>query len=437
MEDWLGERARTDGESLALTSVEGALSYAELDARVERAARRLAAAGVRPADRVAVALAPGPAWVELFHAVPRLGAVLVPLNTRLTRGERRWQVRDAAPRLVVQEPLEGGEAALPPRSPARPTDPHTLLYTSGTSARPRGVVLTRGNHGASARGAGQRLGLGASDRWLGVLPLFHVGGLAVLARAVLHGSSVERQPDWDEGRVLTALGGGRITRVSLVATMLRRLLEAGLQKAPGLRAALVGGGPVPRDLLDRAVERGLPVLQTYGLTETASMVATLTAREALEARGSAGRPLAGVELRIGKGGEILVRGPMVSPRALAADGWLHTGDAGRLDADGLLWVDGRLGDTIVTGGENVSPSEVEEVLLAHPAVADAGVAGRPHREWGEAVTAWVVTQGKGVGESELVAHCRARLAGYKVPRTVHVVQRLPRNAAGKLLRRAL
>jgi O-succinylbenzoic acid--CoA ligase len=172
------------------------------------------------------------------------------------------------------------------------------------------------------------------------------------------------------------------------------------------------------------------------MTETSSQIATLGAAEALTKAGSAGRPLPGVEVRIGEGGEILVRGPMVSPGAISGDGWLHTGDSGRVDGDGFLYVEGRIDETIVTGGENVMAAEVEDVLRSHPAVSDAAVVGRPDREWGEAVTAFVVLDGD-LDDGELIAHCRERLAGYKVPRAVQRIDELPRNAAGKLQRNEL
>jgi o-succinylbenzoate---CoA ligase len=208
-----------------------------------------------------------------------------------------------------------------------------------------------------------------------------------------------------------------------VPTMLARLRDAGLRSAPALKALLLGGGPIPGELLGEA---GLPVVATYGMTETASHVATRSRSE------PGARPLPGVELAIGEEGEVLVRGPMVAPGALAPDGWLHTGDRGRLE-DGLLHVEGRLKELIVTGGENVSPVEVEGVLTAHPAVKDAAVIGMPDPEWGEAVTAFVVLGGSADAET-LIGWCRERLAAYKVPKRVEQVPALPRNPAGKLLR---
>jgi O-succinylbenzoic acid--CoA ligase len=298
------------------------------------------------------------------------------------------------------------------------------------------VVHTYGNHRASALASAWNLGVDPDDRWLSVLPLFHVGGLAILIRSAVYGTAAVVHDGFDVDHVRDSLERGDATLVSLVSTMLQRLRESGLTEAPALRAALLGGGPVPRDLLEWAADAGLPVLQTYGMTETSSQIATLGAEEALARTGSAGRPLPGVELRIGEGGEILVRGPMVSPSAIGEDGWLHTGDRGRLDGDGFLYVEGRIDDTIVTGGENVMAAEVEDALRSHPAVADAAVVGRPDPEWGEAVTAFVVLDAD-VEDAELIRHCRERLAGYKAPRVVHRLEELPRNAAGKVRRSAL
>jgi O-succinylbenzoic acid--CoA ligase len=205
--------------------------------------------------------------------------------------------------------------------------------------------------------------------------------------------------------------------VSLVATQLRRLLDAGLDHAPNLRWALVGGGPVPAELVQRARDLGLNVVATYGMTETASQVWT-------------DGPLPGAELEVAPDGEILVRGPMVSAGALSADGWLHTGDRGSL-AGGRLEVEGRIADTIVSGGENVSTAEVEQALLAHPGVSDAAVVGRDDPEWGQAVTAFVVAPEV---PADLDAHLRERLAGYKVPKRIERIDQIPRNAAGKILR---
>jgi o-succinylbenzoate---CoA ligase len=384
---------------------------------------------------VATTLPPGAEFAALLHALPRLGAVLVPLNTRLSQTDRGALVEECGARLVLDEPPAGEEADVELRESVDPAAPHTLIYTSGTSGRPKPVLLTYGNHAASARASASNLGVAPDDRWLCVLPLFHVGGLAILLRSAIYGTAAIVHEGFDASAALESLRSGEATLVSLVPTMLRRLAAAGLEEAPALRAALLGGGPVPRDMLGWAAERGLPVLQTYGMTETASQIATLSAAEAVSRPDTAGRPLPGVELEIGTGGEILVRGPMVAPGAPAADGWLHTGDRGRLDG-GYLVVEGRLDDVIVSGGENVAAAEVEDALLAHPAVDDVAVVGRPDPEWGEAVTAYVVLR-EHVSERDLVAHCRERLATYKAPKSIHALPELPRNAAGKVLRSQL
>ena len=244
--------------------------------------------------------------------------------------------------------------------------------------------------------------------------------MAQAASAVLH----ER---FDTDAVAAALRDpeAALTLVSLVPTMLARLLDAGLHSPPTLRWALLGGGPIAPGLLERACGAGVPVAPTYGMTEACSQIATF------------GWPLTGVEIRT-RSGEIVVRGPIVSAGALAEDGWLHTGDLGRFDARSRLEVVGRVSDTIITGGENVAPAEVEAALLEHPDVADAAVFPRADPEWGEAVVARIVLRdGAAVSAAQLREFAAGRLAGYKVPKAVEFADELPRTPSGKLLRRQL
>ncbi|TML36799.1 MAG: o-succinylbenzoate--CoA ligase [Actinobacteria bacterium] len=436
MDDWLTLRARTHGDRPAVVAEGRVVTYAELDGAAARTARRLAALGVEEGDLVATTLPPEHAFCELLHALPRLGAVLVPLNTRLTAAERALQVEDSGARLVVDEPPHGPEADVPLREQVDEDAVQTVVYTSGTTGRGKRVELTFGNHAASAIASAWNLGVAPDDRWLCPLPLFHVGGLAILLRSAIYATTAVIHERFEPGAVREALESGEVTLVSLVATMLRRLRQAGLREAPALRAALIGGGPAPRELIEWAIATGLPVLQTYGMTETASQIVTASPRESAAHAGSAGRPLPGVDLQIAGDGEILVRGPMVARSALDGDGWLHTRDRGHLDGDGLLHVEGRIDDTVVTGGENVAVAEVEDALLSHPSVADAAVAGLPDPEWGEIVAAWVVLATH-ASDAELMAHCRARLAGFKVPKEFVRVRELPRNEAGKVLRARL
>ena len=367
-----------------------------------------------------------------LEPLPRGEPIAVPARGTHEFIRLMWSAwRSEAPFVPLDPSLDG-----PPAPVHAGPEVRTVIFTSGTTGEPRAVGLTADNHEASARATDASPGSEVVGRWLCCMPLWHIGGLAIPIRTAYYGTTAVLHDGFDADRVREELETGGIEIVSLVGTMLRRLIDAGLTEWPGLRAAHVGGGPVPRDLLEWAAAAGFPLLQTYGMTETCSQVARLGVEEALTKTGSAGRPLNGVELRIGDGGEILVRGPMVAPGAADGDGWLHTRDRGRLDEDGFLYVEGRLDEVIVTGGENVAATEVEDVLLAHPAVADAAVAGRPDPEWGEAIVAYLVLAAAAT-DDELLAHCRARLPGFKVPKELRRVDGLPRNAAGKLLRARL
>ena len=392
------------------------VSYAELHARAAATADALAAQGIGAGDRVATTVG-GLDFAVLLHALPLLGAVLVPVNTRLTRAEREAVLDSARPALLLDSLPEIDESRAmrgERRSHVDPGDVVVVIHTSGTTGRPKPVELTYGNFDASALANAANLGVDSDDRWLCCMPLFHVGGLSILTRSAINQTEAVIHDGFDVDRVKTALTDEQITLVSLVPTQLSRLLEAGLERPPHLRAILLGGGPIPRNLL----ETDLPVIPTYGMTETCSQVWT-------------GKPLPGAEIANGPDGELLVKGPMVAPKAVADDGWLHTGDRGHIDEHGNLTVEGRIADTIVTGGENVSAAEVEDVLLSHPLVDDVAVVGRPDPDWGQVVTAFIVGA---ANPSELRAYARERLAGYKVPKQIRHTREIPRNAAGKILR---
>jgi o-succinylbenzoate---CoA ligase len=382
-----------------------ALTYAELHRRADRLARRLA---VTPGERVPTTLPPGLSFCELLHALPRRGGVLVPLDPH----------GPAAP----PSPL-GPEQNRPLLDEIDPDAVHTVIHTSGTTGEARAVELTYANHLAGAIASADALGVEADDRWLCPLPLHHVAGLNVLIRSAINRTTAVLHRRFEVERVKAVLEAGEATLASLVPTMLQRLRDAGLRWAPRLRAIALGGGPIPPGLLEWAADTGIPVVPVYGMTESCSQVVA----------GSPGRALRGVELRVADDGEILVRGPMVAPRSVGEDGWLHTGDLGRLDRDGLLHVEGRTKELIVTGGENVAPLEVERVLSSHPTVVEAAVAGVPDPEWGEAIVAFLVLR-SAVAPEELRAWCRERLAPFKVPKSFRAVTELPRNQTGKLMR---
>ena len=341
----------------------------------------------------------------------------VPLDLRL--GERERTEVTARCDLVADALLEGD-----PVEP-RPHDlgaPAIVVHTSGTAGRPKRVELTYGNWLWSALGAHVAMGLAPDERWLCALPLSHVGGLSILVRSAIYGTTAIVHERFDVDAVLAALCDD-VTVISVVPTTLARLLDTGLENPPALRCALVGGAPIPPALVRRAADAGVPATETYGLTEACSQVTT------------DGRPLFCTRVDLAPDGEILVSGPTIAPSAGRV---LRTGDHGAFDGDGRLVVTGRKADTIVTGGENVAPTEVEAVLAEHPAVAEAAVYGRPDPEWGEAVLAALVLRPDATAtEEELRAHCRARLAAFKVPKAMMFVTALPRTASGKLLRHHL
>jgi len=393
------------------------MTYAQLAREAARAARRLAGRGVRRGDRVGLELPPGEAFCVALHGCLLLGAVAVPIDVRLGAEERLAVGRGVA--TVVDGPLDGEEADVALAARHDLDAIAVVVHTSGSSGRPKPIELTYGNWLWSALGSAVALGLDRAERWLSALPLSHVGGLSIVVRSAIYATTAVVQPGFDTERVLHELvRPGGATIVSLVPTTLQRLLDAGLRAPPALRWALLGGAPISPGLLGRAAAAGVPVAPTYGLTEACSQVTTN------------GAPLFCTTVRLAPDGEILVSGPTVAP---AAGPVLPTGDLGAWNADGSLHVAGRKADTIVTGGENVAPAEVEAVLEGHPAVAEAAVHGRADREWGEAVIATVVLRDD-ASEAELRAHCAARLAAFKVPKAIRFVDALPRTRSGKLVR---
>ncbi len=509
--DQLGARARISGERPALFAAGRVIDYRELASRVAETERGLESLGVDSGDVVAVLLDNGLAFAEMLHALAQRGATLLPLNVRLTPRELAFQFEESGARVLIHGPgrladlaaksaalLDAsrtldrievdpeGEPALaasaasaatatsasaatgassstaatrietpverPPIDPARAL---ALVYTSGTTGSPKGALLSHRNLFWSAIGSAMHLGVMPEDRWLVCMPLFHVGGLSILLRSALYGSAAILHDGFDPDAVNRALDEDGVTLVSWVPTMLERVLAArGDRRAPrSLRGVLLGGGPAPRELLDRARSQGFPIAATYGLTEASSQVATQLPTLEESAGVSGLRPIFGTELNTidedgksvrGQPGEILVRGPTVmeaywkrpveSERALRG-GWLHTGDIGVLDSTGALEVLDRRCDLILSGGENIYPTEIEMVLLEHPAVIEAAVAGRADADYGRRPIAWLVAApGQRLDPAEIRRFCVDRLAGYKIPVAFTIVDALPRNSVGKLMR---
>ena len=483
MLDWLTNRVEATPDRTALVRAETGerLGFEGLDTMVDDLAGRLAALGVEPDDHLGMAMETRLAAVCTVFAAERLGAVLVPLDAELTVGELEHQLAatdvtvlvcssetetrtaDAfdGPICSVDDAEEDAVESLGNVSPVtvEPASwelPETrlLLFTSGTTGDPKVVRLTAGNLLWSAVASALRLGLHCEDRWLVCLPLHHMGGLSPVLRLPLYGSTVVLRESFDAGRTADDIGNHGITCVSLVPTMLKRMLDLRGTLADSLRVVLLGGAPAPDELIERCRDFSVPVHPTYGMTETASQVATATPDEAFDDIGTVGRPLFWTSVTVrddgesaepGEVGEFVVDGPTVSPgyyrnaeatRTAFGPHGLRTGDVGFRDADGRLFVVGRVDDRIITGGENVYPREVVDVLRSHPAVVDAAVVGLPHDEWGQRVGALVV------GDDELTAaelddHCRERLAGFKLPRVISFAETLPRTGSGTVRREAV
>lgn len=492
--DWLRRSAENYPDRLALRCGSVAWNFAELERQATRLARKLATAGAHEGARVALLAQNGVDYVVAVHALTRLGAVLVPLNTRLTLDEHCWQLADVRASLLLcdavyvarvaeirQRMRELPSVTLANEAPegiqmldALPEDERPLrgeidleatqaiIYTSGTTGQPKGAIITYGMQWWNAIASALNLGHNPQDRWLACLPFFHIGGLSILFRSVIYGIGVVALERFDAAVVNDAIAAERVTIISVVAVMLQRMLavldeaHTGQGYPPALRCVLLGGGPAPRPLLEDCAQRHIPVVQTYGLTESCSQAATLAPEDALRKLGSAGKPLAPVQLRImregvcvvpGEVGDIELRGPTITPGyadrpdATAAafhDGWLATGDIGYLDADGYLYVLDRRVDLIISGGENVYPAEIEATLLAHADVEEAGVCGIPDAQWGQAPVAFVrLRSGSRITPDDLLLYAAERLARYKAPRAIYIVAALPRTSSGKLLRREL
>ncbi|MBI2169830.1 MAG: long-chain fatty acid--CoA ligase [Actinobacteria bacterium] len=380
---------------------------------------------------VAVALPPAEAVGALWRSWDA-GEAVMPLDPRAPGPEVERVVAALRPTHVLdrdgRSPVRGGVPA--------PDGTAAVVATSGTTGRPKGVVLSASGLQASAAGVSEALGSPPGHRWLCCLPLHHVAGLAVVGRSWVAGVTPAVHPRFDPDAVGAAARDEPVPLVSIVPIMLRRLLDAGVA-LHRFHRILVGGAALPPELAERAAAAQAPVVTTYGLTETWGGIV------------HDGHPLRGVEVRLGTSDEILVRAPMTmtgyrdasggTPDAFTADGWLATGDVGRCGSDGRLHVVDRLRDLVITGGVSVAPSEVEAVLAAHPGVADVCVAGAPDPEWGERVVAYVVPCDPGVPPTleDLQAFARSRLSGPKLPREVALLETVPRTPGGKPLRRML
>jgi len=502
--DLTAKRAQLDGTRPALVDAERGRTwtYAELDERACRAARYLQDGwGVRPGDRVASLAQNRTDTLEMLFACAKLGAVLVPLNWRLAVPELAYVLADAevvglvndevhaqaATRLREQvrgpndavlramaygdDPLDtetSYEAALAGvdgsawvHAPREETELWYLLYTSGTTGRPKGVLQTYGMALVNYLNIGVAAGLTSQDRFLSVLPQFHTAGfnLYTLPMLIVGGTTV-CTAGFDPQQTTRLLTGdvSVFFGVPTVYQMLADTPEFMAADVSGVRSWACGGAAMPVPLLERLATRGVHVRQGMGMTETGPTVFLLDEGHAISKAGSVGKPQPFVDVRlvtaegkepaVGEPGELLIRGPGVTPgywrlpevtaASFDEDGWLRSGDVARQDEDGDFYLVDRVKDMFISGGENVYPAEVEAVLSAMSSVAECAVVGVPDPRWGEVGKAFLVTAPDATVDAEAVReHCRARLAAYKVPRHVECLPELPRNATGKLLKHVL
>lgn len=493
---WPARRARARPAATALVHHGRRTTYAELDARVTALAAGLGRAGVGHGDRVAHLGANDPAFVETLFAVLALGAVFVPLNTRLAAAELAALVDDAGADLLVHAPshdavadalaagrptlrtvgtgdglaaLRAGAGTPPARPPVQPDDLAVILYTSGTTGRAKGARMTHGNLTWNALSVLVDVDLAASEVCLLSAPLFHAAALGMTCLPVLlKGGTLVLEESFDPDATLDLVEAEGVTMMFGVPTMFDAVSRAARFDDADLstvRYLLCGGAPVPRPLIERYGARGLTFLQGYGMTEASPGVLLLAAEDAADHVGSAGRPAFFVDVALhdpagpdavpgpppgpGSPGEVLVRGPNVvdgywgdpggGSSPFTAEGWFRSGDLAVVDDEGRYTIVDRLKDVFISGGENVHPAEVEAVLVTFPGVLDAAVVGVPDERWGEVGRAFVVAEGVGgAPDPEAVrAFVAGRLARFKVPRDVRVVAALPRNATGKVDKPAL
>ena len=489
---WVDDRARADGATVAVDDRGVAMTYQELAERSHALADHLVSVGCRHGDRIATLTGNSAEHVVLFFACAHAGLVLVPLSWRLTAPELAAQLADAGPVLFCVEEefdvsaraalallpetvqtyrlgrvglqLEVPAGAVPGGAPVPVADGDALLmiYTSGTMRRPRGAVLTHANCFWTSLSLSRTLEIRPDDVVLSILPQFHIGAWTIQnLLAWWTGARVVLERGFDPGRVLRLVSEKRVTTMMGVpANYLFLAQHPGFADADlsSLRYAVVGGAPMPEPVLRTWLGRGVQLAQGYGLTEAAPNVLCLRPEDAPDHVGSAGKPYPHVDVAVADPvsgarldgpaeGELLVRGPNVfagywrDPEATAyalRDGWLHTGDLVARDAEGFYRVLDRVDDVFISGGENISPAEIESVLFEHRAVADVAVVGRPDERWGEVGVAYVVMRPGALTDAvELTGHCRDRLAAYKVPREIVFVEELPRSSVGKVLRREL
>jgi len=497
--DWVRKRALLEPELQIIVTDDGKeFTYGEFDLRVNRVANSLQSMGIKRGERVAVLFPNNPEFLEVLFATAKIGAIMVPLNFRLSPPELSYILNDSGAQILMYTP-EFSESVNEVRKLETPVerfisvgdvdnadaeyeqlisgfsddepeverevtldDPLFIMYTSGTTGRPKGAVITHGNTQWNAiNGVLLFRFRREKETCLVCAPMFHIGALSAVATPTIYGGGkLVLCRFFIPDRVLEVIEKHKVTIMFGIPVMYQLMaMSERFEKTDfsSIRYFSVGGAPCPVPIIEKYLEKGVTFIQGYGLTETAPAVTALEEKDALRKKGSAGRPLFHVDIRIvdendnevpqGELGEIVVKGPNVfkeywnkpeETRQAIRGGWFHTGDIGRIDEEGYLYILDRKKDMIISGGENIYPAEVEDVIHSHPGVEDVGVIGIPDEKWGEVPIAIIVpVEGAKPTEEEIIEFCRGKLARYKTPKKVIFTDELPRTPTGKILKKEL
>lgn len=483
--DWISARARLSPTKTALIDIENGrkLSYEELNARASRWARFFQKHHVHKGDRIALLTYNQNEVFEIIFACGKIGAIFVPLNWRLASEELQYIFNDCSPKILLYHErffhtiknLEETtfisfslqELEIDTLSadhfpvPINESEPWLIIYTGGTTGRPKGVVLSHRAVDWNAFNTIISWGLTPDEITLNYMPLFHTGGINALCMPILmNGGTVVIANDFDPGKALTLLNEYKCTIALFVPTMyhlMQQTKEFQEMDFPTMKVFLSGGAPCPLTIYEKFIAKGIPFKEGYGLTEAGPNNFYISPEVAMRKRGSVGRPMIFNEVKIvtftgeeagpNEVGELLVRGNHcfsgywqneAATKAAFKDGWLCTGDLAKYDEEGYFYIVGRKKDMIISGGENVFPLEIEQVLASHPAVNEVAVVGVPDEKWGEKVTSFLsIKEGKAVTENELRQYCEGKIASYKIPKSFIFLQQIPKTPVGKIDKKAL
>ncbi|MFQ6725969.1 o-succinylbenzoate--CoA ligase [Limosilactobacillus reuteri] len=460
-QNWLLKQAATQPNQIAIDDGNERLSFAELKKQVEVLVGKID--HLNPGSRVGILATNTLMSYKLSLAIMCSGRTIVWLNWRLAGEELERQIKDSGLQLCLVEnslwrsgmtdPFKSYSAFLITSADPGELIPvfksnwvASIMYTSGTTGRPKGVLQTFGNHFYSAVSSALNLGLSSADKWLCVAPIFHISGFSIIMRGLIYGMTVRLVEKFRAEELERILANETVTIMSVVPFMLKKLIQqqnkTNSHYNSAFRCMLLGGGTIDRETLEACLQRSIPVVQCYGMTETCSQIVALRSADALLKLGSVGQPLFSTQLKLSKDGEILLKTPALTPGYLnlpdklpskMIDGWYRTGDIGYLDKEGYLYIDGRADEMLISGGENIFPQEVEQVYQRYPQINEVAVVGQNDSVWGQVPVAFVVSDRR-LSPTKLMNYGYEHLARYKVPQHYIFVSELPKNASGKIRR---